>query len=256
MKRRPSMAMVIAMALVLPFAPLGAQSAADYVAQGNAASVARNAPEALAQYDRALVLDPHNYEALWKAARSGVNLGEFELDAARRTGLFRTAEQRARLAVQVDSADADGHFVLALALGRTALSLGKRDQVRYATAVREQAMRCLAIEANHAGCLHIMGEWNAEIMRLSGLTRMMAVSFLGGKAFDQASWANAHRYMEAAVNAEPRRITHRLDLARVYADMGLKQQARTQFQAVVNGELIDYNDPHYKAEAAAALTRL
>jgi FimV-like protein len=49
---------------------------------------------------------------------------------------------------------------------------------------------------------------------------------------------------------------HRLDLAKVYADMGLKSLARTQFEAVVSGELIDYNDPRYKAEAAAALKKL
>jgi hypothetical protein len=49
---------------------------------------------------------------------------------------------------------------------------------------------------------------------------------------------------------------HRLDLARVYADRGMKSQARTEFQIAIKGETIDYNDPHYKAEAEKALQQL
>lgn len=233
-----------------------AQRAADYVTQGNAAYEARNAPEALRDYDRALALDPRNYEALWRAARSGVDLGESESDATRRAALYKAAADRARLAVQLDSTDANGHFALARALGRTALSLGKRDQVRYAGDVRDQALQCLKIDPKHAGCLDVLGMWNAEVMRLNGFTRMMARNFLGGKVFAEASWPNAKRYLEASVNSDPRRIIHRLDLAGVYTDMEMKPQARTQLEAVINGELIDYNDPRYKAEAAANLKRL
>ncbi|MGI8548666.1 MAG: hypothetical protein ACR2M1_15280 [Gemmatimonadaceae bacterium] len=245
-------------ATAVAFSPkqLAAQRSADYISQGNAAYEARNAAEALRDYDRALALEPRNYEVLWKAARSGVDLGESESDATRRAALFKTAADRARLAVQLDSADANGHFMLARALGRTALSLGKRDQVRYAGDVRDQAMQCLKIDPNHAGCLDVLGMWNAEVMRLNGFTRMMARNFLGGKVFAEASWPNAKRYLEASVTSDPRRIIHRLDLAGVYSDMDMKPQARAQLQAVINGELIDYNDPRYKAEAATELKRL
>lgn len=256
MIRKVVFAVLTAATLAVPSARAAAQGAADYVAQGNAAYEARNAPEALRDYDRALALEPHNYEALWRAARSGIDLGEYEPDAARRAALFKTAEERARLATEVNAADANGHFTLARALGRKALSLGVRDRVRYAGAVREQALDCLARDAGHAGCLDVMGVWNAEVMRLGGFQRMFARNFLGGKVFGEASWANARKNLEAATNAEPRRIVHRLDLARVYADMNLKPEARTQFQAVIHGELIDYNDPHYKAEAVAELKKL
>lgn len=256
MIRKIVFAALTAATLAVPAARATAQGVADYVAQGNAAYEARNAPEALRDYDRALALEPRNYDALWRAARSGIDLGEYEPDATRRAALFKTAEERARLATEVNAADANGHFTLARALGRKALSLGVRDRVRYAGAVREQALDCLARDAGHAGCLDVMGVWNAEVMRLSGFQRMVARNFLGGKLFGEASWGNARKNLEAATNAEPRRIIHRLDLARVYADMNLKPEARTQFQAVINGDLIDYNDSHYKAEAAAELKKL
>lgn len=256
MIRKAAFAALAATMFALPIARASAQAAADYVARGNTAYEARNATQALRDYDAAIALEPRNYEALWRAARSGVDLGEYESDATRRAALYQAADAHAKLAVDVSPTDANGHFVLARALGRQALSLGARDKVKYAGDVRDQALECLKLEPNHAGCLDIMGVWNAEVMRLGGFQRMMARNFLGGKVFGAANWPNARKYLEAAVNAEPRRIVHRLDLARVYADMGMKGPARTQFEAVVNGDLIDYNDPHYKAEAAAELDKL
>ena len=46
--------------------------------------------------------------------------------------MYSLAELYARRAVDANPNDAEGHFHLARALGRKALSLGKRDQVKYA----------------------------------------------------------------------------------------------------------------------------
>ena len=243
-------------AFAVPALSAGAQSAAEWISKGTVAYEARNATDALAAYEKALSVEPNNYDALWRASRSQVDLAAAEPTADKRSAMYKTAQDEAAHAVQVNPTAADGHFVLAEALGRMALSLGARDRVKYAGRVRDQAMECLKIEPKHAGCLHVMGVWNAEVMRLNGITRMIARNFLGGQVFAEASWANARRYLESAVTVEPRRIVHRLDLARVYTDMGLPGLAKTQYEAVISGELIDYNDPHYKADAADELKRL
>ncbi|MEO7102606.1 MAG: hypothetical protein ABI311_04560 [Gemmatimonadaceae bacterium] len=256
MSRNLAIASAAAIFLAIPASQLRAQSAADWISKGDAAYAARNAPEAIAAYDRAIAVDPNSYEALWRDARSQVDLATFDPDVDKRTALYKSAQEHAAHAVEVNPAGADGHFVLSEALGRMALTLGARDRVTYAGRVRDAALACLKIDPAHAGCLHVMGVWNAEIMRLNGLTRLIARNFLGGSVFGEASWANARRYMEEAVTNDPRRIVHRLDLAKVYRDMGLKPQAKKEFEAVVSGELIDYNDPQFKAEAAAALKKL
>lgn len=249
-------ARLLVISVSIPALSLGAQSRSDWIKQGDQAYVARAAAGAVAAYDRAIAADPNSYEALWRAARSQIDLAFAESDATKRAAMYRAALDRAAHAVEINPAGADGHFILSEALGRMALTLGARDRVTYAARVRDQAMACLKIEPKHPGCLHVMGVWNAEIMRLNGLTRLIARRFLGGAAFGEASWANARHYLEESVINDPRRIVHRLDLARVYQDMGLKSAARTEFEAVVSGELIDYNDPEYKAEAAAALKKL
>jgi uncharacterized protein HemY len=98
-----------------------------------------------------------------------------------------------------------------------------------------------------------MGMWNAEVMRLNSFTRMVAKNILGGRVFGTASWAEAVRYMEAAVAADPDRIVHKVDLADVYDDAGQKAKAREQREAALRLPLTDVNDKFYKQQARAGL---
>lgn len=232
------------------------QTAAERTAAGDREVAARNLTAALADYRDALALDSMNVAALTKAAHTAVDLGEFDPATDERAALYRSAEQYARRAAAANPNDANAHFVLAMALGRNALTMGTRDKIRMAGEVRREALAALQLDPAHGGALHVMGVWNAEIMRLSGLSRVFAKTFLGAQIFNEASWDNAQRYMEQAVAAEPNRITHHLDLGRVYADRGMKDKAAEQFQWVVNAPVTEYNDPHYKADAAKRLEAL
>ena len=235
---------------------LSAQTADQEVAAGDKAYSALDIPGALDHYKKAIEIDPKNYAGLWKAARAAMDYGIPASTAERRNALFASAEQYARRAVAVNPGDANGHFVLAYALGKTALTKSASQRVKYGTAVHDQALTCLRIDPNQAGCLHVMGVWNAEVMRLNGFTRMIARNLLGGKVFGSASWSEAERYMTESVANEPNRIVHHLDLAAIYKDRDNKAKAKTEYQAVLDLPVTDYNDRHYKAEAAAALKSL
>ena len=231
-------------------------SIAAHMALGDSLHTAMEIDRALKHYELILESEPKNYEALWKASREAVDLGEFNSNRAEQTRLYQLAEQYARRAVAVDSMDAEGHFNLARSLGRNALSMGTRDRIKFAGIIRTEALASLKAKPQHPGGLHVMGVWNAEVMRLNGFSRMIAKNFLGGKIFGQASWEEAQRYMEAAVAAEPNRLVHHLDLARVYADRGMKDKAREQFEIVIRGQATDFNDKFYKTEASKELGKL
>jgi tetratricopeptide (TPR) repeat protein len=226
------------------------------MALGDSLYTARNAPAALADYEAAIAADSMNYEALWKAARSAVDVAEFDTDKDHRVGLYKQASAYARRAVAIHPDSSNPHFFLARALGREALTYGPGTRVKYAKEVRAEALAALQIDSTNPGALHVMGAWNAEICRLSGFSRFMAKNFLGGGIFSQASWKNATDYMEKSVKYDPNRIVHHLDLGKIYQDTGDKDKARAEYQFVINAPVTDYNDGHYQDDARARLAKL
>ena len=247
-------AMTLTAMLVAARAAAAQGAAAGQVALGDHDYMARNLTSALQHYEAAVAIDSTLVEALWKASNAAIDLGEF--NDAERQQYYARGEQLARLAVKANPNSADAHFVLAKALGRVALSKGKRDKVKYAGSVHDEVHEALRLDQTHAGALHVLGMWNAEIMRLSRIERWAARNLLGGGVLGEANWDNAQAYLERAVAIEPSRITHRLDLAGVYADRGETAKAREQYEMIARLAVTDYNDPEYKTLAEERLRSL
>jgi tetratricopeptide (TPR) repeat protein len=243
--------LLLSLVVTLPSVGSG-QTAAEHIAAGDRHYAAMAADSALDRYEKAIASDQRSFQALWKASRSAVDIGSYANEATRRP-LFTRAEQYARKAVSLNPGDPEGHFSLARALGKTALTQSPRGRVRFATEIRGHALECLRLEPKHPGCLHVMGMWNAEVMRLNSFTRAIAKNVLGGRVFGTASWSEAVRYMEASVAAEPERIVHRVDLAEIYAHLGQHGRARTENEMALRLPATDVNDIHYKAQARRAL---
>lgn len=259
-------ALVFVTALVVQFVgtlPVNAQSngvSADsiiqFIERGDRASIARHPADALAWYERALKRNPQSFDALWRASRELVDLGEFEPDRNIQKIQYERAEEYARKAMVQRPNEADVHFHVARAVGRTAMAASPRDRVRYAMEVRSQALIALEHNPRHAGALHIMGVWNAEVMRLNPVARAFAKAFMGGQAMKTASWDQAAHLLEEAAAIEPQRLVHQLDLARVYRDMGRTNDARAAYKAALSLPLRDANDDRYRQAAEQELKQL
>lgn len=247
---------MLAALLLLPCAPAGlpAQASADHVALGSAAMQVHDLHTALAHYEAALALDSAGYEANWRAAIALLDEGEQIADSVKspeRDSLYADAERLARRAVAADSNGAEGHFALAAAVGRASLTMGKKERIRRARIIRDEALRTLELDPRHDGAYHILGRWNAEIMRLSGLSRFFAKNLLGAGVFREASWEEAVSNMERAVALDPGRLYHRLELAEIYVDRKRYDDARSelaQLAALPDREIMD---SVYRREAAA-----
>jgi tetratricopeptide (TPR) repeat protein len=247
------------LSISVPAALVG-QSVADHVAMGVAAIHAHDLRTGLAHYEAALALDSTDYAANWRAAIALLDQGELIPDSIRkspeRDSIFARAERLARRALAADSLRPEGHFAVAAAVGRASLSMGKKERIRRAKIIRDEALRTIAIDPQYDGAYHVLGRWNAEIMRLSGFSRFFAKNFLGAGIFRQASWEEAIANLQKAVELDPGRIYHRLELARIYADRKRYQEARdqlTQIETLPDRELLD---PLHRERAAALAKRI
>jgi tetratricopeptide (TPR) repeat protein len=237
-------------------APVGPAAAIAFVADGDRAHAAMQPTVALAAYERAIALDSNYYDALYKAAGEAVELGLFETNKPIMTAYFDTALAFARRAVTAYPTGSDGHYMLARVEGRAAMAVSGSNRIQVGKNVRNEALLSLKYDSLNPGGLHVLGVWNAEVMRLSGFERFIARTLLGGGILGKANWHDAQSYMEKSVAVDPNRIIHHLDLGVIYLDVGKKPLAREQFELVMAMPLREYNDPHYKAEAQRRLGEL
>jgi regulator of microtubule dynamics protein 3 len=239
--------------------PAAAQTEAADMARGNAAYAALDMPGALAGYRAAIAADSMNATAYWKAALTLLDMGKLTPDSIpspHRDSLYDQAEVLAQRSVALNPKSADAYFVLANAIGRAALTKSRKERVKRAVEIRQDALTAIGLDQEHDGAYHVLGRWNAEIMRLTSVERFFAKSFMGGSAFSDASWSNAQKYMQRAVSLRPDWIYHRLDLGRVYVDVGNYAGAREQFEVIATLPVADVGDPMYKRDAATLLTQI
>lgn len=250
---------VAAVALAFSAVPVLAQDLAGHLAAGDASRCRRNGDEALAHYRAGLAMDSTSYDALWRTAQAYVDIGKqlTNAQAARRDSLYAMGLDLANRAVAINPNGADGHFMVAVATGRVALTRGARERVRYAKVVRDEALRTLELNPRHDGAMHVLGRWNAEVMRLSGLTKFFAKTFLGAGVFNQASWDNAVTYFNQAIETAPNNLYHHLDLGEALVDANRKPEAAPHLEHVASLPLgCDPMDAAYKTQAAAVLQRI
>ena len=252
------LAPLVALALVAHPQLGAAQTAAEHIALGDSATNALQPNVALRHFQGAMTLDSANYEANWKAARAIADVakqieGNADSLKKRRDSLYTVGRGYAERAIRADSLGADGHYALAMVLGRLSRTKGSKERVRFAKVIFDEASRAVALNPNHDGAHHVLGAWNAEVKRLSGIQRFFAKALFGGGFMSVANWDDAVKHLEQAVALSPQHIYHRLELAEVYTDIGQYSKAREQLTAIPTLPIHDVLDAQYKEDAAALL---
>jgi tetratricopeptide (TPR) repeat protein len=241
---------VIALRLVV-------QSPADHIALGDSAGL-MHPDAALRHYQAALAEDSTSYAANWKAAQAIANVakqiqGKSDSLKNRRDSLYAVGRGYAERAIRADSMDAEGHYVLSMVLGRLSRTKGSKERVRYAKLIYDEASRAVELNPDHDNAHHVLGAWNAEVKRLSGIQRFFAKTLFGGGFMSKANWDDAVRHLERAVELNPQHVYHRLELAEVYVDLGRYSKAREQLLVIPTLPNVDVQDKEYKQDAAALL---
>lgn len=190
--------------------------------------------ESLRAYEDVVAREPENFEALWRAARGALVLGEMEKqNPVARDALYRKAQEYAARAIAVDSLRIDGHYWLVSAKGREALYASFSTAARLAGEVYDEAHGVLARDSLHAGAHYVLGALNLEVMKLPWIKRWLGRKVLGNRGLYDTSWKNGRTFLERAVELEPEMILFRYDLARFYETRGEKEAARAEFERMV-----------------------
>jgi tetratricopeptide (TPR) repeat protein len=177
--KKPTIFVAVLMAIFLAAAlPAFCQTAQDYIAQGDGFYAQFNDMQAQEQYLQALKLEPGNYEALWKAARSYVDLGDL-LDPTlknlkeKQMAAYQAGEDYARKAIKANANDSWGYFQLAAAMGKRLLLMGKKEQVKMSKEVRGYIDKAIALDPKNDLAYHALGRWHRRMAEIGGIKRLL-----------------------------------------------------------------------------------
>jgi tetratricopeptide (TPR) repeat protein len=223
------------LALGLALLPLAAVSSAPLSAQltdlGGAAREADMlymAGEPEAALDRLrdhLTDEPDDYGALWRAVRSAVVLAIREDDYLEQNAWLDPAIVRGDHAVELRPDGLDGIYWRGVAAGRRAMNAGPGYAVELAGVVYDDAHAILAVDSLHGGAHNMLGKLNFEVMSLSRIKRLIARTFMGNDALDNASWEDAEYHLRRAAELWPDFVLFHFDLARLYEKRGPRELA-------------------------------
>lgn len=250
----------VSAALAATPAPAVGQTISEDLARGD--SVEELYPDSAYKfYVAALAIDSNNYHALWRVSKADADIAkqilqDNDYSNGVRDSVYEVAREYAERAIRADSMGAEGHYVLALALGRLSRTKGGKDRVRYARIIYDEATRALQLDSTIDGAEHILGAWHAEIKRLSGIAKFFAKTFLGADFMDRASWDSAVVHLKRSIALKPGYVFHHLELAEVYIDTHQYADARTQLRAVDSLPVTDVLDPVYKERADSLLAEI
>lgn len=196
------------------------------------------------------------YEELCHSAARSLARGLLADDEEQKRALYLEAERHARAAAELMPERADGHFLVAAALGVRSELESVRLRIRMAGEVHEHARTALEHDPDHAGAHHVMGRLNLEAKRAPALARMLASHLFGSSLIRTASWEAAEAHLRRAAQLEPAALMHRLWLARLYIERGRREAARRELQTILSMEARSELDRQWQEEAGQELVRL
>lgn len=215
---------------------------------------ANNEGLALTKYDAVLKLDPGNYEALHSISLMYARVGNRlpAEDQAKKVEFYNKAKSYAEKAIQANPTDAEGQFVMAVAMGRMALISDAKGRVAASKDIKKYADEALRYNPKHAGAWDVLGRWNSKVANLN-FAEKAAANLLFGGVPEGASNENAIRCFNNALTYKPNYIMYMYDLATSYYQVKNSTKAKEILNALLKLPPVTQDDPDIQKEAKMML---
>jgi len=238
---------------------LASETSAAHLKTGDRLFAQFDDADAFAEYGKAAGLDSMNFEAIWKAGLTSMNVGDriYKTDKdsqSRKSTFYKASFEYAQNALKLNPNDSETHFLFAAALARQVPSFSRKEQIAAAYTIREEIDRSLALDSNNDLAWHALAFWHRTLAELGG-----ALRFVGGVLFGKipaGSFEEAVNGFQKAIALNPGYCDHHLQLGRTYLDMKEKDLAASEFRIALSCPDMTSQCPHFKNLARQDLNRL
>lgn len=212
--------------------------------------------QAIHYYEQALEHEPKNAEN-W--ARLSKQYSDMTFTPGMTADRVRQVNQKGIeygvRAITEDPSCVLGHVAICISKGRLALFSDNHTKVKLAKEAQDQVGIALQIDPNHDIALHLMGRWHYEMAGLNVVVRTI-VRWVYNTNLMVGSYQGALQYFQAAANAAPQRLVHRVELARTQSKLGLFQEAVKELETALVLDVEDINAYQLLEDAKVQLKTL
>jgi len=251
--RTRSASLLAATAFILSGTTLtrAADSVSDLLKQGDAFEKKLDAVHALPFYQSAAQLQPDNAEAQIRISQAFRYLLADASSKTEKIRLGHIALVHAEKAAALAPNDPEAQLAVGITYGKMLPYLPTKEQVEATPRIKASVDRTLALNPRSDTAWHILGRWNRVLADVNSVKRALAGVIYG--KLPKGSNEEAVRCLEKAVSINPNRLMHYIELGRVYAQMGRKDDARRCINKGLAMPNAEKDDPEAKERGREAL---
>jgi len=241
-------------ALLLACATIWGGPADDLVKNGDEFDLKLQASQALDFYLAAERLEPKNAGLLLRIARQYRHLmadATTREEKLRLGGIGLNYAQRAAVLAPNDS---EAQLSPAISYGKMVAIQGIKEQTEASHRIKDAADKAIRLDPNNDLAWHVLGRWNRVLAGVNGVKRALA-SLLYGE-LPAGSNSEAVLCFQKAIQINPNRLMHYIELGQTYAQMGKNADARRLIVQGLAMPDVEKDDPEIKRRGRETLAKL
>ena len=250
----PFRAFLLVVMLALVCGAARAETADALIAKGDAFDERLNASEALKFFLPAEKLEPNNAELLVRIARQYRHLMSDTSSKKEKLRLGNISLEFAQRAATLAPKDAEAQLSPAISYGKMLPYMGSKEQVAASPKIKEAVDRTLQLNPKNDNAWHILGRWNRVLADINPVKRMLAGALYGN--LPVTTYEAAEKCLLKAIALNPNRIMHHIELGRIYAAMGRKEDARKVVEKGLSMPNKEKDDPEMKTIGQELLKKI
>src|SRR5690349_1169271 len=200
------------------------ETADSMIAKGDDFDRLLEARDALQFYLPANKIQPDNVNLLVKIARQYRHMMSDTSVKQEKLRLGNLSLEFAQRAADLAPKNSEAQLSPAISYGKMLPFMKTKDQVDATPKIKASVDRALALDPNNDTAWHILGRWNRVLADVNSIKRVLAKAIYGD--LPVTTNEEAERCLKKAIAINPHRLMHYIELGRIYAQMGRKEEAQ------------------------------